>query len=56
MPKVYKGLQSPLLSLTWPWSGRSLPQEEPVGVLGPWTGAQCGQAPSHPTTNDQPEA
>ena len=22
------------------------PQGEPVGVLGPWTGAQCGQAPS----------
>ena len=22
------------------------PQGEPLGVLGPWTGAQCAQAPS----------
>ena len=36
------------MSLAWPWSGRSLPQGEPVGVLGPWTGVQCGQAPSSP--------
>ena len=25
-------------------------QGEPVGVLGSWTGAQCGQAPSRPAT------
>ena len=25
-------------------------QGEPVGVLGPWTGAQCGQAPYPPAT------
>ena len=24
------------------------PQEEPVGVLGPWTESQCGWAPSPP--------
>ena len=51
MPTVYKGLQSSFLSLAWPWSGRSLPQGQPVGVLGPWTGAQCGWAPSSPATN-----
>ena len=51
MPTVYKGLQSSYVSLAWPWSDRSLPQGEPVGVLGPWTGALCGQASSSPTTN-----
>ena len=45
MSTVYKGLQSLFVSLAWPWSGRSSPLEEPVGVLGPWTGAQCGLAP-----------
>ena len=39
------------MSPAWPWSGRSLPQEEPVEVLGPWTWAQCGQDPSPLTTN-----
>ena len=39
------------MSLAWPWSGMSLPQEETVGVLGPWTGAQYGWDPSSPTTN-----
>ena len=48
VPKVYNRLQSSFLSLAWPWSGRSLPQGEPVGVLGPWNGAQCGRAPVHP--------
>ena len=48
---VYKGLKSSFVSLGWPWSGRSLPQGEPVGVQWPWTGAQCGWAPSSPTTN-----
>ena len=28
------------------------PQGEPVGVLGPWTGAQCGQAPSPSATSN----
>ena len=46
MPMVYKGLQSSFVSLSWPWPGRSLPQGEPVGVLGPWTWIQCGRAPS----------
>ena len=27
---------------------------EPVGVLGPWTGAQCGQAPSPLATTNTP--
>ena len=49
--KVCKGLQSSYVSLAWPCSGRSLPQGEPVGVLGPWTGAQCGWAPSSTTPN-----
>ena len=48
MQEVYKGLQSWFLSLAWPWLGRSLPQGEPVGELGPWTWAQCGQAPVLP--------
>ena len=48
---VYDGLQSSFVSLAWPWSGRSLPKGEPVGVLGPWTGAQCGQVPCPPATN-----
>ena len=48
---VYKGLQSSFVSLAWPWSGRSLPKREWVGVLGPWTGVQCGWAPSSPTIN-----
>ena len=48
---VYKGLQSSFVSLAWPWSGRSLPQGEPMRVLGPWTGDQCGWAPSSPATN-----
>ena len=48
---VNKGLQSSFVLFAWPWSGRSLPQAEPVGVLGPWTGTQCGQAPSSPTTS-----
>ena len=39
------------VSLVWPWSGRLLPQGESVGVLGSWTGAQCGWAPSSPTTS-----
>ena len=51
MPKVYKWLQSSFVSLAWPWWCRSLPQWEPVGVLGPWTGAQCGWVPSSPATN-----
>ena len=51
VPKVYKGLNSSFLSLTWSWPGRSHSQGEPVGVLVPWTGAQCGQAPSSPFTN-----
>ena len=51
VPMVYKGQKSSFMSLAWPWSGRSLPQGEPVGVLGPWTGAQCDQTPSSPTTN-----
>ena len=29
----------------------SLPQGEPVGVLGPWTRAKCGLAPCPPATN-----
>ena len=48
---VYKGLQISFVSLAWPWPGRSLPQGEPVGVLGPWTWAQCGWVPSSPATN-----
>ena len=48
---VYKGLQSSFVSLAWPCPGRSLPQGEPVGVLEPWTGAQCGQVPGSPATN-----
>ena len=51
MPTVYNGLQSSFVSLAWPWSGRSLPQGEPVGVLGAWTGAQCDQTPCPPATN-----
>ena len=40
------------MSLAWPWSGRSLP----VGVLGPWTGAQCGWVPLLPSQqSDQPK-
>ena len=30
------------------------PQGEPVGLLGPWTGAQCGWAPSSPATPNAP--
>ena len=30
------------------------PQGEPVGLLGPWTGAQCGQAPSPLVTPNAP--
>ena len=30
------------------------PQGEPVGVLGPWTGAQCGQTPSPPAIPPMP--
>ena len=54
---VYKELQSSFVSLAWPWSGRSLPQGEPARVLGPWTGAQCGQAPqfSCHQLSDQPK-
>ena len=48
---VYKWLQSSFVSLSWPWSGRSLLQGEPVGVLGPWTGVQCDWAPSSPPTD-----
>ena len=51
VPMVYKGLQSSFVSLSWPWSGRSLPQGELVGVLGHWTGGQCGWAPHFPATN-----
>ena len=43
---VYKWLKRSFVSLAWPWSGRSLPLGQPVGVLGPCTGTQCGQAPS----------
>ena len=49
VPNVYNSLQSSFLSLSWPWSGRSLPRG-PVRVLGPWSGAQCGWAPSLPAT------
>ena len=48
MPNVYEVLQSSFVSFSWPWSGRSPPLREPVGLLGSWTGAQCGQAPSSP--------
>ena len=54
VPNVYNSLQSSYLSLVWPWPGRSLPKGEPVGVLGPWTWAQCGQAPSPPATSNAP--
>ena len=37
-------------ALAWPWWGRSLPKGNQWGVLVPWTGAQCGQAPSPPAT------
>ena len=47
VPKVYKGLQSSLVSLAWLWSGRSLPKRGTSESAG----AQCGQAPSCPTTN-----
>ena len=48
---VYNGLQSTFVSLAWLWSGRSLSLGETVRVLGPWTWAQCGQAPCPHTTN-----
>ena len=48
---VYKVLQSSFVSLAWPLSGRSPPQGEPEGVLGPWIGAQYGWAPSSLTTS-----
>ena len=55
VPNVYNSLQSSLLSLAWPWPGRSLPIGEPVGVLGPWTGAQCGWAPCPLATPIHPD-
>ena len=51
MPNVYKGLHSSFVALAWSWSGRSFPQGEPAGVLVPWTGAECDQAPCSPFTN-----
>ena len=59
VPMVNNGLQCSFVSLAWPWSGKSLPRGELVGVLGPWTGAQCGQVSCPPATkyltNLQPE-
>ena len=42
-------------SLLAPWAPRLLPAPiHPVGVLGPWTGAQCGWASSPSTTPSAP--
>ena len=48
---VYKGLQNSFVSFAQSWLGRPLPQGELVWVLEPGTWAQCGWAPSSPTTN-----
>ena len=42
---VYNWLQSSFVSLAWPWSGRSLPQGEPVGVLAPGQGSNVVRPP-----------
>ena len=54
MPNFYKQLHSSFESLAWSWSGRSLPPGEPVGVLVPWTGAQCAWVPSSSFPNYSP--
>ena len=50
VPVVYNRLAKSFMSLAWPWSGRSLPQGEPVEVLVPRTGVQYGWAPCPPAT------
>ena len=49
VPKVYNRLQSSLCHLPGLGQVGHSPRE-PVGVLGPWTGAQCDEAPGPPAT------
>ena len=52
-PNASYTLLTPLHPLMAPWHPNT-PIPLPVGVLGPWTGAQCGQAPSQPATSMHP--
>ena len=45
---VYKGLQSSFVALVWPWSGRSLPQGEPMECWDPGLGLNVVRPPVLP--------
>ena len=47
-------LASPQFPTDVPTISPDTPTPLPVGVLGPWTGAQCGWAPSPPATPNAP--